>query len=135
MVFLLISNKNIIIHTNHAQEVKVYYKRPGRQMNYYATLYRARARAKTPAIPATPMAMPPVGAGAPPVDCEEEGEDDVELETELVEELGLEIELDSEAVVESVATVEAEVVTAALEVWREGVVEPVSMALLSAVSL
>lgn len=51
-------------------------------------LYRARARAKTPAAPATPMVMPPVGAGAPPVDCEGEGEDDAELE--------LESELDSE---------------------------------------
>lgn len=114
-------------------------------MNNYAMLYRARARAKTPAIPATPMAMPPVGAGAPPVDCEEEGEDDEELESELEAELGLEMmleleselesELELEMEVEPEAVVEAEVVTAALEVWREGVVEPVSMALLSAVSV
>lgn len=116
----------------YAHGVKAYYKLPGRQMNRTEMLYRARARAKTPAAPATPMAIPPVGAGAPPVDCEEEGEADVELELE--SELEAEAEVESELEPEEV--VEAEVVSAALEeAWLAAVAEPVSTAMLSAVSV
>jgi hypothetical protein len=93
-------------------------------------LYRARARAKIPAAPATPMATPPVGAGAPPVECVEEGEDDAELELDLESELEPEVEAEVE---------EVEVVSAALEEVRLAVVEPtitmlepVSIALLPA---
>lgn len=116
----------------YAHGVKAYHKLPDRQMNHTAMLYRARARAKTPAAPATPMAIPPVGAGAPPVDCEEEGEADVELELE--SELEAEEEVESELELEVV--VEAEVISAALEeAWLEAVVDPVSTALLPAVSV
>lgn len=95
-------------------------------------LYRARARAKTPAAPAKPMATPPLGAGAPPVDCEEEGEADVELELE--SEMKAEEEVESELEPEEVT--EAEVVLAALEeAWLAAVVEPVSTALLSTASV
>lgn len=101
-------------------------------MNHTAMFYRARARAKTPAAPATPMAIPPVGAGAPPVDCEEEGEADAELELE--SELEADEEVESELELEEV--MEAEVVSAALEeAWLAAVVDPVSTALLSAVSV
>lgn len=50
------------------------------QMNHQVILYRARARANIPAAPATPMATPPVAAGAPPVDSVGEAEAEAELE-------------------------------------------------------
>lgn len=78
------------------------------------------------------MATPPVGAGAPPVECVEEGEDDAELELESEPEPEVEAEVE-----------EAGVVSAALEEVRLAVVlaptttalEPVSMALLPAGSV
>lgn len=104
-------------------------------MNASKMLYRARARAKTPAAPATLMAIPPVGAGAPPVECVEEGEDDVELEleSELEPEEVVEAEVVSAALEEVSAALEE--VSAALEVWLAAVEEPVSTAVLSAVSV
>lgn len=104
------------------------------EMNHPPMIYKARARAKTPAAPATPMATPPVGAGAPPVDWEEEGEAEAELE----EESELESELEDEevsAVLEEV-WLAVELTPAALLASEllEALLEPVSMALLEPVS-
>lgn len=60
-------------------------------------LYSARARTKTPAAPATPIATPPLGAGAPPVDFEDEAEADAELEPELEPEAELEVVAEEES--------------------------------------
>ena len=82
-------------------------------------LYSARARTKTPAAPATPIATPPVGAGAPPVDFEDEAEADAELEPELEPEPELEAVAEEET---------GKVVWAAFEaVWLVTItLEPVS---------
>lgn len=98
-------------------------------------LYKARARASTPAAPATPIATPPVGAGAPPVDREDEGEEEAELE----EESELECEVEDEEVLAALEEVCVAVVlapaAALLEPLLELALEPVSMELLNPVSL
>lgn len=95
-----------------------------------AVLYRARAKARTPAAPATPMATPPVGAGAPPVDWEEEGEAEAELE----EESELESELDEEVSVALEEVWLAVVLAPAAALLPLELLEPVSIALLEPVS-
>lgn len=42
--------------------------------------YRARARPNNPAAPAKLMAIPPVAMGAPPVEVEDEGVEDLEVD-------------------------------------------------------